>query len=134
MRRIPYCRVRPRATDQRSGLDYQSTTTNRSRPADERRTPRDDARRLRWSRVVLGASPPERRTEPSDPTERLTLVAALRQVPPRQRAVLVLRYFQDLSVEDTARALGCSAGTVKSQAAKGLAALRAVLDTAPVGR
>ncbi|MFD0784642.1 SigE family RNA polymerase sigma factor [Micromonospora azadirachtae] len=93
-----------------------------------------DERRLRWSRVMLSAALPERRTEPADPTERLTLITALRKVPPRQRAVLVLRYFQDLSVEDTARALGCSAGTVKSQAAKGLATLRAVLDTAPVGR
>jgi RNA polymerase sigma factor (sigma-70 family) len=45
-------------------------------------------------------------------------------VPPRQRAVLVLRYWNDLSVEDTAEALDCSAGTVKSQAARGIAALR----------
>nr|WP_241562850.1 SigE family RNA polymerase sigma factor [Micromonospora costi] len=93
-----------------------------------------DDRRLRWTRVVLGATLPERQTEPVDPTERITLVGALRQVPPRQRAVLVLRYFQDLSVEETARALGCSTGTVKSQAAKGLNALRALLGPAPAGR
>ncbi|MEU6204777.1 SigE family RNA polymerase sigma factor [Micromonospora musae] len=93
-----------------------------------------DERRLRWSRVLLGAALPERRTDPNDPTDRITLVAALRQVPPRQRAVLVLRYFQDLTVEETARALGCSTGTVKSQAAKGLATLRTVLDTAAAGR
>ncbi len=59
--------------------------------------------------------------------ERDRLIAALRQVPPRQRAVLVLRYWDDLSVDQTARALGISPGTVKSQASRGLDTLRAVL-------
>lgn len=58
---------------------------------------------------------------------RVTLVEALRSVPPRQRAVLVLRYFEGLDVAGVALALGCSEGTVKSQTAHGLAALRAVL-------
>jgi len=49
---------------------------------------------------------------------------ALAQVPPRQRAALVLRYWEDLSLVETADVLGCSVGTVKSQAARGLAALR----------
>jgi DNA-directed RNA polymerase specialized sigma24 family protein len=49
-------------------------------------------------------------------------------VPRRQRAVLVLRFYDDLSEADAARVLGCSVGTVKSQAAKGLSRLRAVLD------
>jgi RNA polymerase sigma-70 factor (sigma-E family) len=92
-----------------------------------------DERRLRWSRVRLGATLPERATTSADPTDRITLVGALRQVPPRQRAVLVLRYFQDLSVEETARAMGCSAGTVKSQAAKGLATLRTLLTPSLTG-
>jgi RNA polymerase sigma factor (sigma-70 family) len=52
------------------------------------------------------------------------MAQALAGVPPRQRAVLVLRYWHDLSVEETATALGCSVGTVKSQAARGLAAVR----------
>lgn len=52
---------------------------------------------------------------------------ALAALPPGQRAVVVLRYWEDLSVTDTARLLGRSEGTVKSQAAKGLAALRALL-------
>jgi RNA polymerase sigma-70 factor (sigma-E family) len=59
--------------------------------------------------------------------QRLHIRAALRQVPAGQRAVLVLRFYLDLSVEDAAEALGCSTGTVKSQTARGLAALRRVL-------
>lgn len=58
---------------------------------------------------------------------RETLLAGLREVPPRQRAVLVLRYFEGLDVSAAAKALGCSEGTVKSQTARGLAALRSVL-------
>jgi RNA polymerase sigma factor (sigma-70 family) len=56
------------------------------------------------------------------------MMAALRELPKGQRAVVVLRYFGDLSVEATAAALGCSVGTVKSQCARGLAALRVVLE------
>ena len=54
-------------------------------------------------------------------------MTALRGLPSKQRAVVVLRYYDDLSVEQTAAALGCSAGTVKSQSSRGLAALRGVL-------
>ncbi len=53
-----------------------------------------------------------------------SLAAAVRSLPPRQRAVVVLRYFEDLSVEETAEVLGCRAGTVKSQSVKALRALR----------
>jgi RNA polymerase sigma factor (sigma-70 family) len=56
--------------------------------------------------------------------DRQSLVAALQHVPPRQRAVLVLRIIQDLSVEQVAETLRCSAGTVKSQTARGLKTLR----------
>lgn len=59
---------------------------------------------------------------------RAELVDLLAVLPPRQRAVLVLRYFESLSVGETAAALGCSEGTVKSQAARGLATIRARLD------
>jgi RNA polymerase sigma-70 factor (sigma-E family) len=61
---------------------------------------------------------------------RDTLLAALRKVPPRQRAVLELRNFDDLDVTDTAAALKCSEGTVKSQTARGLTALRNELGDA----
>jgi RNA polymerase sigma-70 factor (sigma-E family) len=55
---------------------------------------------------------------------RDALVRALLTLPPRQRAVLVLRYLDDLPEEEVARALGCSVGTVKSQTSRGLARLR----------
>lgn len=64
--------------------------------------------------------------------DRDVLRLALRCLPRRQRAVVVLRYYEDLSEEETALALGCSVGTVKSQASKGLARLRA--DVNRLGR
>jgi RNA polymerase sigma-70 factor (sigma-E family) len=58
---------------------------------------------------------------------RHTLIEALRLLPPRQRAVLVLRYLEGLDVAETAQAMGCRQGTVKSQTSHGLAALRTAL-------
>lgn len=59
--------------------------------------------------------------------ERRVVVRALAQLPVRQRQVVVLRFFEDLSVEQTAELLGCSAGTVKSYTSRALARLRCLL-------
>ncbi|MEV4414944.1 SigE family RNA polymerase sigma factor [Catellatospora sp. NPDC049609] len=65
---------------------------------------------------------------PDGVADREAVVALLAELPARRRAVLVLRYFCDLSVEQTAAELGCSAGTVKSQTSRALEALRARLQ------
>ncbi|MEV8437427.1 SigE family RNA polymerase sigma factor [Actinosynnema sp. NPDC051121] len=92
-----------------------------------------DERRLRWAGVSLFASAPEVAVEPDGRAEdRATLRAALDRVPRRLCEVLVLRFLFDMSVDDVARALGCSPGTVKSQTARGLATMRRLLDDRPL--
>ena len=61
--------------------------------------------------------------EGQDLGERDQMVAALQHLPPRQRAVIVLRYYEDLSEAEIAAVLGCSTGTVKSQASRALKSL-----------
>ncbi|MFF9091940.1 SigE family RNA polymerase sigma factor [Streptomyces sp. NPDC014802] len=84
--------------------------------------------RFRKRRVAesLTSAPPERagRDEVAWSDERGALMTALAGLPPRQRAVVVMRYWEDLSEAEVAEVLGCSPGTVKSQASKGLAKLR----------
>jgi DNA-directed RNA polymerase specialized sigma24 family protein len=63
------------------------------------------------------------------PDDRVLLTAALSGLSKRHRAVLVLRFWADLSVEQVADLLGCSTGTVKSQTSRGLVNLRAALET-----
>lgn len=60
--------------------------------------------------------------------DRMALLAAVRRLPRRQRAVIALRYYLDQTEGQTAQALGCSVGTVKSQTAKALASLRVLLS------
>ncbi|MEU4690234.1 SigE family RNA polymerase sigma factor [Actinoplanes sp. NPDC023714] len=91
----------------------------------------DEGRWGWWRRERPHDRQPEVAAAPVPSDDRVVLLAALARVPARQRAVLVLRYWQDLSVEETAAALGCTAGTVKSQAARGLETLRALI-TQPV--
>ncbi|GAA3244655.1 SigE family RNA polymerase sigma factor [Dactylosporangium siamense] len=84
-------------------------------------------RRRPWRRERTLAALPEPAPVPggSDAVdERVSLLALLDELPARRRAVVVLRYCCDLSVEETARELGCSPGTVKSQAARALDTLR----------
>jgi RNA polymerase sigma-70 factor (sigma-E family) len=63
--------------------------------------------------------------------DRQALLRACRLLPTAQRAVLVLRFWEDRSIEETAAVLGCSPGTVKSNTHRALRRLRAVLDDAP---
>jgi RNA polymerase sigma-70 factor (sigma-E family) len=88
-------------------------------------------RRRGWAkRVHLTADVPDRPITDRETEERTTLHAALLQVPPKQRAVLILRYLYDMPVSEVADVVGCSPGTVKSQAFHGLAALRRLLADA----
>jgi len=74
-----------------------------------------DEKRSWWRRKVWLAderTAPEPAAPPDpDPTVRIDLAAVIAELPPRQRAVIVLRYLQDFSVEDTATVLRCSTGT-----------------------
>ncbi len=91
----------------------------------------DEGRLARFRRESVSGWVPES-PAPTDLAaaagDRLTVLAALARIPPRQRAVLVLRYWEDQSVEQVADLLDCSPGTVKSQAARGLQTLRELLD------
>jgi RNA polymerase sigma-70 factor (sigma-E family) len=73
------------------------------------------------------AEPPEQAAETADPTLRLTLLQELGKLPPRDRAVLVLRYWEDLSVDEVARILDVSPGSVRTQSMRALGRLRAAL-------
>jgi RNA polymerase sigma-70 factor (sigma-E family) len=90
-----------------------------------------DETRRSWRRRERSASdalPELTLRDPAGATdERVRVRAALLEVPPRQRAVLFLRYYQGLDIEEAAQVLGCSAGTVKSQSARGLKRLRQIL-------
>ncbi|MFL6107461.1 MAG: SigE family RNA polymerase sigma factor [Marmoricola sp.] len=81
-------------------------------------------RPLRASRERLVDAVPERQSPQGTDDERLLLWPHIAALPPKQRAVIVLRYYEDLSEQQIADALGCSPGTVKSNASLALQSLR----------
>ncbi|MEU4804530.1 SigE family RNA polymerase sigma factor [Actinosynnema sp. NPDC023587] len=89
-----------------------------------------ERRRVRWRREKLSEVLPEVPVGAGLSEDKLVVWRALSTVPARQRAVLVLRYWHDLGVEETAAALQCSVGTVKSNTSRGLKALRQKLGPA----
>jgi RNA polymerase sigma-70 factor (sigma-E family) len=80
-------------------------------------------RRRRW-RELSTDSPPETQVADDGTDDRMALHRALGVLAPRQRAVIVLRYYEDLTETQTANALGISVGTVKSQSRDALKRLR----------
>jgi len=89
-------------------------------------------RRGRRRRELTGEAPPDLGSEPGESDAVDTqdeLMRALAALPPRQRTVLVLRYFLDLPEAEVAAAMKCSLGTVKSTASRGLARLEQTLRT-----
>ena len=87
-------------------------------------------RRRRSSGEIPVDAAPDRPSSDRDPTERLALMAALRTLPPLDRAVVVLRYWEDRSVDETAHALHLSPAAVKNRSLRALARLRLAM-TAP---
>ena len=90
-----------------------------------------EGRRGWWARRVRIHAEPVPEPPGPDPTGahdgRMDLMAALARLSPGQRAVLVLRFWEGLDVAETAHALGCSTGTVKSQTSAAIAALRRLM-------
>lgn len=81
---------------------------------------------LRRTARETGGDPTGDRPAPDGPdvVERLSQLELLRRLSPRRRAAVVLRFYCDLSIAETAAALGCNEGTVKSLTSRGLQALR----------
>jgi RNA polymerase sigma-70 factor (sigma-E family) len=91
-------------------------------------------RRRARRREITMADPPEQAAIPVASAEtRLDLQEALRALPAGKRAVLVLRYLEDLPEAQVADILGCSVGTVRSQAHKAITQLRSALTSADLG-
>lgn len=103
-----------------SGYSYARTTLVRHLISEARRG---------WRRHEVSVdAPPERGRAESDLAQQLDLHQALTRLPPRPRAVAILRYLEGLSTDETARVLGCSAGAVKRYAADARDRLRPLLE------
>ena len=94
----------------------------------------DESRRAYRRSEVTSSELPDGPADGFEPAAGLDVRAALQQLSPAHRAVLVLRFYLDLSIADTAAALGVSQGTVKSQTSRGLTALRAAITFDSVGQ
>jgi RNA polymerase sigma-70 factor (sigma-E family) len=86
------------------------------------------SRRGRKSGEIVTDTVPEQILMPDSPETRMVVMSALATLAPRARAVVVLRFWADMSVQQVAEALGCSEGTVKSQTARALDKMRPVLE------
>lgn len=93
----------------------------------------DESRRPWRRREHVSDQLPDRGIDGPSADDAMDVRKALADLPPGQRATLVLRYYAGCSVAETATALGVSEGTVKSQTARGLAALRGRLESTPAG-
>ena len=91
-------------------------------------------KRLKRVDEVLTASVPDRPGVDAGPENRMLVLSALAALPARARAVVVLRYWEDLSVDQAAEVLGCTPGNIKSQCARALDKLRAELGGPEVAR
>ncbi|HJD84126.1 SigE family RNA polymerase sigma factor [Kitasatospora aureofaciens] len=81
----------------------------------------------RWSRELIQNPLPEPEPAPEDVAcvgDRVLLLGALAELAPRQRSLVFLRYWEDLSIEETARTVGCSPATVRSSTSRTLRILR----------
>jgi RNA polymerase sigma-70 factor (sigma-E family) len=92
----------------------------------------DEGRRP-WRRERATELLPEAAARSDHADDRVDLLAALAALPARQRAAVVLRYWSDLGIAETAQVLGVTPGTVKSSSSKGLAALREALQDSRTG-
>jgi RNA polymerase sigma-70 factor (sigma-E family) len=96
-----------------------------------------DRRRNRGRRPVEEPESDRSSEYIQDPTQRVierdVMTAMVRRLPAKQREVIVLRFFVDLSLADTAAAMGCSEGTVKSHTSRALASMRAFMDPDAAG-
>lgn len=92
-----------------------------------------------WRRRLLSTEQvmdtvPEQAHHDHYPERSAAVIEALRALPPRMRAVVVLRYYEDQTEAQTAQLLGCSVGTVKTQASRAMARLRGALAADPALR
>jgi RNA polymerase sigma-70 factor (sigma-E family) len=117
---------------ERVGARWSSIDHDRGSPDAYVRRAMLNARTSRWRRrrrETLVAEIPDTMVHARDRLDDQPLWIALQALPPRQRAVIVLRYYEDLSEAEIASTLGISAGTVKSQASRAMAMLRQQLSS-----